>query len=77
MKSTDVERARFAEDSLMLVTNLQTNLADPDFQPSSREERMAQQGRDRYREKQDVLRKRGAAADRDDYASQRMFPARF
>lgn len=53
----------------MLVTNLSTNLADPSFQPTDREEAMAKKGRDRYLERQDVLVTRGAAADRDDYAS--------
>jgi hypothetical protein len=53
----------------MLVTNLKTNLSDPSFEPSTREERMAQEGRDRYLTRQEKLADRGTAADRDDYAS--------
>jgi DNA-directed RNA polymerase len=53
----------------MLVTNLKTNLSDPSFEPSTREERMALGGRDRYRARQQRLADRGTAADRDDYAS--------
>lgn len=53
----------------MLVKTLQTNLADPSFQPRDREERMALEGRDRYRRRQNKLALRGTAAERDDYAS--------
>jgi hypothetical protein len=53
----------------MLVTNLKTNLSDPSFEPSNREERMAKEGRDRYLTRQEKLADRGTAADRDDYAS--------
>jgi DNA-directed RNA polymerase len=53
----------------MLVANLKTNLSDPSFEPSNREERMAKEGRDRYLTRQEKLADRGTAADRDDYAS--------